>query len=135
VPYLIDTNWLIDHLAGNPPARQLLDRLASDGEAMSIVSYMELFQGVIEATEAKEARSRLSSLVALMPILPFTQEVAETCAHIRSMLKSGGRRIRPRALDLMIAATAIANGLTLVTQNTRDYSDIPGLRLYQAEES
>jgi tRNA(fMet)-specific endonuclease VapC len=132
MPYLIDTNWLIDHLDDKPAARQLLLRLANDGIAISIISYMELFQGVVESPDPEAAQRKLASLLAAIPILPFTQEVAETCARIRARLKERGRRIRPRALDLQIAATAIVNGLTLVTQNTDDYDDIPDLDLYRS---
>ncbi len=47
------------------------------------------------------------------------------------MLAKQGKRVKPRALDLVIAATAFEHGLTLVTQNRDDYKDIPGLKLYQ----
>lgn len=131
MPYLIDTNWLIDQLADKPEAVQLLRRLADEGIAISIVSYMELFQGVVESPDPDAAQRKLSVLLTATPILPFTQEVAETCARIRAELKRRGRRIRPRALDLQIAATAIVSDLTLVTQNMDDYRDIPGLKLYE----
>ena len=41
MPYLIDTDWVIDHLDDHPEARALLERLAPDGIAISIVTYME----------------------------------------------------------------------------------------------
>jgi predicted nucleic acid-binding protein len=41
MPYLIDTDWVIDLLASVPEAVQLLDRLAQDGIAISIITYME----------------------------------------------------------------------------------------------
>ena len=132
MPYLIDTNWLIDHLADKPAAQQLLTRLADEGMAMSIISYLELFQGVIEHPDPEAAQHKLASLLTSTPMLPFTREVAETCARVRANLKQRGHRIRPRALDLQIAATGIVNHLTLVTQNTDDYDDIPDLDLYQS---
>jgi predicted nucleic acid-binding protein len=130
MPYLIDTTWLIDHLADKPEPQELLMRLAEDGIAMSIISYLELYQGVVQSPDPEAAQTKLTALVATAPILPFTQDIAETCARIRAELQARGRRIRPRALDLQIAATAIAYGLTLVAQNTDDYADIPGLQLY-----
>lgn len=42
--------------------------------------------------------------------------------------------VRPRALDLVTAATALFYDLTLVTRNQRDYADIPRLRLYNIEQ-
>ena len=56
--------------------------------------------------------------------------IAERCAGLRETLQRHGKRVRPRALDLIVAATALEYGLTLVTRNTDDYRDIPGLTLY-----
>jgi len=58
-----------------------------------------------------------------------TREVAERCAEIRAELTRRQRRVRPRALDLIAAATALEYGLTLVTRNTADYQDIPDVLL------
>ena len=49
---------------------------------------------------------------------------------MRVQLRSQGRSVRNRALDLLIAATAIQHNLTLVSRNADDYRDIPGLTLY-----
>lgn len=65
-----------------------------------------------------------------MPVLPFSVAEARRCAGIRRTLRSQGRRVSTRALDLMIAATAIEHQLVLVTRNVRDYRDVPGLVLY-----
>jgi len=56
--------------------------------------------------------------------------VARRCARLRLDLKNRGKRVRSRALDLITAATALEHGLTLVTRNTVDYHDIPGLTLH-----
>ncbi len=130
--YLIDTDRLIDHLADDPSALQLLTRLADQGIAMSAVSYMELYQGVVQNPDPDAARAKLERLLSVVPILPFTRDVAETCARIRAELQRMGKRIRPRALDLQIAATAITYGLSLVTGNVDDYDDITELSLYQS---
>jgi predicted nucleic acid-binding protein len=49
----------------------------------------------------------------------------------KSQLRSQNKRVKSRALDLIIAATALEDGLTLVTNNTDDFKDIPDLTLYQ----
>jgi len=63
--------------------------------------------------------------------LPLSQAVARRCARLRHGLKQQGKRVHPRALDLIIAATALEHNLTLVTRNIIDYNDIPDLKLYQ----
>ncbi|MCL4545875.1 MAG: type II toxin-antitoxin system VapC family toxin [Chloroflexi bacterium] len=65
-----------------------------------------------------------------VPIIPFSPEVARRCARLRETLKKHKKRVRARALDLLITATALEYNLTLVTQNTKDYNDIPELKLY-----
>lgn len=61
--------------------------------------------------------------------LRFPHEVARRYAELRSVLMAQGKPVRSRALDLFTAATAIEHGPILVTQNTRDYEDIPGRTL------
>jgi len=64
-------------------------------------------------------------------VLPFSLTVAKRCAALREQLKKEQKRVKSRALDLINAAIAIEHNLTLVTRNTEDYKDIPGLELYQ----
>ena len=63
-------------------------------------------------------------------MLPFSLPVAKRCALLREQLKTEQKRVKSRALDLINAAIALEHDLTLVTRNTEDYQDIPGLQLY-----
>jgi predicted nucleic acid-binding protein len=56
--------------------------------------------------------------------------LAERAAGIRRSSRRLPGPVDHRSLDILIAATAIEHGLTLVTRNTRDHADIPGLTLY-----
>ncbi|MBI4299843.1 MAG: type II toxin-antitoxin system VapC family toxin [Chloroflexi bacterium] len=132
MPYLIDTDWVIDYLADAADALQLLERLAEDGIAISIITYMEIYQGVDRSPNPAEAEAILQSFLEAVPILPFSLSVARRCAHLREELRSRRRRVNQRALDLIIAATALEHSLTLVTRNVEDYEDIPGVELYSA---
>jgi tRNA(fMet)-specific endonuclease VapC len=60
-----------------------------------------------------------------LQIIPFDSEAASHYAWIRARLKASGQMIGPG--DLVIAATTIAVGATLVTHNTGEFSRIPGL--------
>jgi tRNA(fMet)-specific endonuclease VapC len=129
--YLIDSDVVIDQLAGDPAARQLLERLASDGLKISMITYMEVYQGTLVSPGPAQAQAKLDAFLAEVPIVPFSDEVARRCARLRSELQQHGKRVRSRALDLLTAATALENELILVTRNVADYADIPGLVLYQ----
>lgn len=130
MPYLVDADLLLDHLAHIPQANQLLDSLAPEGIAISIITYMETYQGVVRSPHAKEARAKLQAFRRSVPVLPFSLSVAKRCAILREHLKKEQKRVKSRALDLMNAAIALEHDLTLVTRNVEDYHDIPNLKLY-----
>ena len=130
MPYLIDTDVVIDHLADLPDATELLNRLADDGIAISIITYMETFQGLARSTDPEQAHARFQSFVDSVPVLPLSIAVAERCARLREALRLDGRRISQRALDLIHAATALEHDLIVVARNQSDYRDIPGLQRY-----
>lgn len=129
--YLVDTDWPIDLLADTPEAIGLLSRLASEGIAISVVTYMEAYEGTLEETGGGQTLDRLDAALAQMTLLDLNPAIARRCAIIRAELRRQGRRIAKRAIDLIIAATALEHDLTLVTRNVRDYRDIPGLLLYE----
>jgi tRNA(fMet)-specific endonuclease VapC len=128
--YLIDSDWVIDQLAADPAAVQLLGQLAPTGIAISVVSLMEVLEGVLRSADPRQQRADLNTFLTTVPVLPFTEAIAERCAQVRDSLRGQNRRVNSRAVDLMIAATALEQGLTLVTHNVADYKDVPGLTLY-----
>lgn len=130
MPYLIDTDLVIDHLANISQANHLLEHLAPEGIAISIITYMEAYQGVLRSRNLKEARAKFQLFRRSVPVLPFSLSVAKRCAILREQLKHEQKRVKSRALDLINAAIALEHDLTLVTRNREDYQDIPGLQLY-----
>jgi tRNA(fMet)-specific endonuclease VapC len=134
MPYLVDSNIVVDHLLDVPTASALLEQLALKGVAISIVTYMEAFQGVEQSSDPEIAREKFQAFLAGVLILPLSFAVAERCARLRKTLKSQNKRVNSRALDLIIAATALEYNLTLVTNNTGDFKDIPDLPLHQPRE-
>lgn len=126
--YLIDSDWFIAYGDGRPDALALLQSLAVDGLALSVISYMEAYQGYWRAGEA--ARATFEAAVSAFRILPVSTETARHCAILRETLRQQGRRVNSRSMDLLIAATAIEHGLVLVTRNVADSADLPGLTLY-----
>jgi predicted nucleic acid-binding protein len=102
-----------------------------DGISISILSYLEAYQGVIESLDPDVARVKFDAFLRGVPVLPVSPEIARRCAEIRSLLKRQGKSSRRRAFDLVIAATALEHGLTLVTHNAQDFQDISGLIRYE----
>jgi tRNA(fMet)-specific endonuclease VapC len=129
VPYLLDSDVLIYYINGVESIQELFKRIAPDGLAVSAVSYMETRQGLGRSQYPREAQIRLDDLLETLPIIAFSRPEAYRCANLRETLLQKGQRVRQRALDLMIAATALEYELTLLTNNPADYKDLPGLRI------
>ena len=129
--YLIDSDWVVDHLANDEAANHLLSRLSEEGIAISIITYIETYQGVLRSPTLGEAERKLEAFVDTVSILSISPAVARRCAHIREILRKQGKEFRRRAFDLLIAATAVEHDLILVTRNREDYEDVPNIRFYQ----
>jgi len=134
MPYLLDTDVLRYYLDDIEDAVALVTQLIPHGVVLSIITYLELYQGTLQTPDPSQAQDRLDRLLATVPMLPLSPAVARRCAHLREELKRDGKRVRQRALDLIIAATALEHNLVLVTRNQEDFDDIPDLqtRFYQA---
>ncbi len=127
--YLLDSDVLSSYLDRDADTIFEVENLMLAGVSISIVSYMETYQVTFLGSDTEERQRRHHNALAGMPILDFTVPIARRCAKVRHDLNAAGRRVRSRALDLMIAATALEHGLILVTRNVADYRDIPDLRI------
>lgn len=125
----MDSDWLVDLLAGVPSAVQVIDRLSDQDLAVSIVSYGELFEGALGDTYPQEELARCRALLARFSMVPLSDPIMERFARTRKLLRESGRRIPD--LDLLIGATAVHHDLTLLTRNLRHFERIPDLRIYQ----
>lgn len=86
----------------------------------------ELRFGVAESGSARLAR-QLDRVMALLEALPLDAPVEHRYAEIRRHLERAGTPIGPN--DLLLAAQALALGLTLVTDNAREFTRLPGLAI------
>ncbi|MCJ0905500.1 type II toxin-antitoxin system VapC family toxin [Rhodococcus sp. ARC_M6] len=102
-----------------------------DGElAISAVSLAELHFGLLVAASAEQRALRLQRLIAVerkFEPLPVDALVARSYGQLAAAVKEHGRKPQPRALDLMIAATAHAHNARLVTRNAEDLRGIEHL--------
>ncbi|MGH2365182.1 MAG: type II toxin-antitoxin system VapC family toxin [Chloroflexota bacterium] len=127
--YLLDSDWIIDVLAGIPSAVEVLDGLVDDGAAISLISVGELFEGAFGFPDPDSHLSRFRQFIAGYDLLGFSERVMERFARIRNDLRRRGQLIPD--MDLLIAATAIEHALTLLTRNIRHFSRIPELQIYR----
>lgn len=123
--YLLDTNILSD-LVKNPGGLIAI-RIKEVGEesiCTSIVVASELRYGAIKSGSKKIA-NRVDLILSALEILPLDSPVEQHYATIRHHLTRNGKPIGPN--DLLIAAHATSEGLTVVTANISEFSRVPGL--------
>lgn len=128
--YLLDTNtvsyFLRDH---SPVLTARLMGTAPDVLAVSVITAGELQFGLSKLGprfRAGALAQRLEKLLAAIPTLPLVPEAASHYGHIRAQLQAQGTPIGGN--DLWIAAHALAQDLTLITHNLREFERIPGLK-------
>lgn len=132
--YLIDTDWSIRVLAGDPDTVQQTLTLTPAGLAMSAVNYAELYHGAYHTKRDQTvALAQLARYVDGIDVLPVTKEVGELFGVIRGGLPPETAR-HIGNMDLLIAATALAYDLVLVTWNVKHFRSIPDLKLYAGTE-
>lgn len=125
--YLLDTNTCIKYLNGrSEKIKQHLDTLQAEDILMCSVVKAELFYGAIKSARPTENLSKQHYFVNRFSSLPFDDRAAEIYAEIRARLEKLGTPIGPN--DLLIAAIALANQVTLVTHNTGEFGRVEGLQ-------
>jgi len=99
--------------------------------AVSAVTLAELAAGPHATTDASERarrQDRLQRVEATFDPLPVDAAVARAFGRVYAAVAASGRKARgPRALDLLIAATAVATGLPLYTANASDFEGLEGV--------
>lgn len=117
--YLFDTNvliYLVDGALGR--LRERVERLAPGEAVTSAICVAEAAVGLRDATGRE--RTAIEKVYRLIEPHPFDKAAAD---------RFGSLRYRRGRSDRLIAAHALALDLTLVTNNERDFADIPGLRI------
>jgi predicted nucleic acid-binding protein len=132
VGLILDSSVVIAAERVDQTAYQMLERIgleASDPEiAISVITVLELAHGVIRADTAHRRASRqrfLDDLLAGMPVHPVTIQVALRAGQIDGELQAAGTRV-PLA-DLLIGATALEQGYSVMTSSKRHFALIPNL--------
>ncbi len=125
--YLLDTNICI-YVINEQPA-QVLQRLIQAGReslAISTVTVAELAFGIAKSKRT-DSRTKLENFLSKFPILDWNQDAAWVYGSVRKTLEAKGQRIGER--DLLLACQALALGATMVTNNTKEFERIEGLKL------
>jgi len=121
---MLDTNICIYLIKRQPPAvaRRFAECRVGD-VVMSAITCAELEYGVTASADLDTNRAALQALIEDIPVMPFDPAAAEAYGPIRLAT----RQSRQDHLDKLIAAHAVSLGVTLVTNNEKDFARYPGL--------
>jgi tRNA(fMet)-specific endonuclease VapC len=125
--FMLDTNICIYAIKRKPVSVLAALRLhEAAGIGLSMITLCELEHGVMKSGSAKN-RVALDQFLEALTIAEFDRPAASAYGRLRASLEAAGTPIGP--LDTQIAAHALALGVTLVSNNTREFERVPDLRL------
>ncbi len=124
--FLLDTNICSAHM--KRPAG-LMHRFIQHSGRLFIPTIVlaELYAGAYMLPNPARILTLIADLLADVSVLPFNEACAEEFGKLRGMMQQQGFAANP--IDLQIAAVALVHNLTLVTNNTKDFQNIPGVTL------
>ena len=126
--FLLDTNICIYIRRKKPEVVLRRFRTLKAGEAaLSVITFGELVYGAEKSAQRAAALELLRELARVLPVLGLPETAAEAYGTIRTELERKGQMIGNN--DLWIAAHARAAGLTLVTNNEREFRRVRGLKV------
>lgn len=126
--YLLDTCVFSDFFKKIPATIQRFESLAPKQIHISVVSIMEIEYGLkLNAEREKKMRPIWDILLQKIQIIPFSETCAKAAASVRSELKTSGQLIGP--YDILIAGTALAHELVVVTSNLSEFKRLAALTI------
>lgn len=123
--HLVDSNVLIDYVADRFKSNQLkaLDLIFDEEFSVSVMTKIEIlgYNGV------PEEEARMIEFLSNADVIPLNEEVVERTILLRKAIKI-------KTPDAIIAASALVNGFTLITNNTTDFKRVTGLKIFNPYE-
>lgn len=125
--YLIDTDWVIDHLNQIERVVTRLKELRPQGLALSIISLAELSEGVQYSRDPDQSKQALDAFLEDVSVLGIDEEICKIFGRERGRLRKEGKLIGD--FDLLIAATGLHYGLMVLTNNRTHFERVEGLQI------
>jgi len=125
--YLLDTNMVIYIQRGVPSVVARLNELGAQRVALSSIVVAELAYGVEKSLHKTRNRQVLELFLSEVRVLPWSMDAMWHYAHHKQALRTAGQSIGE--LDLLIGCHALALDAVCVTNNTREFERIDGLKL------
>jgi len=125
--YLLDTDWVINHLRRIKKVTKKLEELAPQGLALSIISVAELYEGIYRSINPAEDEESLKKFLNGVTVLGINGEICRIFGRERAKLRKEGKLIGD--FDLLIASSCLRSNLTLLTNNVAHFERIKNLKI------
>lgn len=125
--YLLDTNICVYWLKGDEGIEQRAIVMGLETIAVSFITISELYYGAYKSQKIDENIAAIKKLESKLGIIDSNDEICTNFGKLKAILEKEGKIIDDA--DLFIAACALTNNLTLVTNNEKHFSRIEGLKL------
>ena len=125
--YLIDSDWIIDHLNGVETVTKRLEKYAASGLCTSIISLAELYEGVYGSRNFEDSLDALETFLDGITVLSVDHDTCKIFGRERNKLRKQGNIIGD--FDLVIASICLKHNLTLLTNNKKHFERIDSLRI------
>jgi tRNA(fMet)-specific endonuclease VapC len=131
VKYLLDTNVMIHLFRAKEPLNSKVQSRPPTDLAISGFTEAELRYGIEKSDLKSRAHNELARSLAIAPftIVYHDRSISDAYGKVKFHLVAKKIYVPKNEIDIFIAATAIAKNLILVTNNTKDFSSIPGLTM------
>ena len=129
--YLLDTSILIEFVHGNGKVIERIKQVGFDRCMISVVSLQELYFGAYKAKSVRneyyeQELVRINMLRRRFMVLPLPEE-ADGYGQIKESLQRTGKLVDE--FDMLIGGQALAENLTVITDNVRHFERFPGIRV------
>ena len=125
--YMLDTNTVIYTIKHRPTQVRDTFKCHSGQMCVSTITVGELIFGAERSAQTERNLADIESFLARLDVLPFDTSAATHFGQVRAEPYRAGKPIGP--YDMMIAGHARSVGLTLITNNTREFDRVEGLRI------
>ena len=125
--YLLDTDICVFWLKGNDHIELKILSVGMDNIALSFINVSELYYGAYKSQRCEANLAMVRRLTEQLHVVESGKAISEMFGELKATLESAGTIIDDA--DLYIAACSMVHGLTLVTNNTKHFKRIKGIKL------
>jgi tRNA(fMet)-specific endonuclease VapC len=131
--YLLDSDWIINLLAGKKDAQEKIQRIDPDEIGISLITVAEIYESAYHFANPDAHIEKFRTFLKNFHLIDLNLPTMETFAEVRAHLRRRGQIIPD--FDILLAATALHYDLVILTNNRKHFERIPDLKIYEWHRS